>query len=127
VAAACGSGPGPLCSAVETASGCAVRTELYFGLSRPDGGTVSEAEWQGFLADAVTPLFPAGFTVIAAEGQWQEAGPPATIVREPTRLLVIVHGDPADDGRIDALIDNYKRRFAQQSVLRLDSKTLARF
>jgi hypothetical protein len=115
-----------LCSAAETQRGCAVATQLFFGLSRPDGSLVSEAAWQSFLADVATPLFPAGFTILVAQGQWRQDGT-AAIIREPSRVLIIVHGDPADENRIMALIASYKTRFAQQSVLRLDVKSIARF
>jgi len=32
---------------------------------------VSDAEWRAFLDEAVTPLFPAGLTVVEATGQWK--------------------------------------------------------
>ena len=42
---------------------------LYFGLAKGDGSLVSEAEWDAFLADTVTPRFPDGLTVYDARGQ----------------------------------------------------------
>jgi hypothetical protein len=124
--AGCAAAPPPLCSPVETQAGCAVATQLFFGLSRPDGGIVSDAEWRDFLADTVTPRFPAGFTILAAEGQWR-ADDTAAIMRESSRVLLIVHQAGADDAAIAALIGAYKTRFRQESVLRLDSKAIARF
>ena len=47
--------------------------------------------------------------------------------QSPSRILIVVHSDPADEDRIAALIASYKTRFAQQSVLRLDVKSIARF
>jgi hypothetical protein len=125
--AGCAAAPPPsLCSPAETQAGCAVATQLFFGLSRPDGGVVSEAEWREFLADTVTPRFPAGFTILAAEGQWR-ADDTAALMRESSRVLLIVHQAGADDAAIAALIGTYKARFRQDSVLRLDSKAIARF
>jgi hypothetical protein len=124
--AGCAAAPPPLCAPAESQAGCAVATQLFFGLSRPDGGVVSEAEWGQFLADTVTPRFPAGFTIFAAEGQWRAAGGTA-ILRESSRILLIIHPAGADDGAIAALIDAYKARFHQESVLRLDTKAIARF
>jgi hypothetical protein len=115
-----------LCSAAEIARGCAVATELFLGLSRPDGGVIGEDEWRTFLADVATPLFPEGFTVLAGEGQWRQRAT-GRIAREPSRVLVIVHSDPDADDRLAALIDAYKRSFLQESVLRLDTKSIARF
>jgi hypothetical protein len=116
----------PLCSAAELERHCAIASELFLGLSRPDGSVLSEAEFHSFLADVVTPLFPDGFTVLSGEGQWRD---PATgrIGREPSRVLVIVHDKPGDDDRIDALIAAYKKTFLQQSVLRVDLKSVATF
>src|SRR5947209_19923987 len=88
--AACAAAPPRLCRPAEIQAGCAVATRLFFGLSRPDGGVVSEAEWRAFLADAVTPRFPAGFTVVAAEGQWRDEAS-AAVLRETSRILLIVH------------------------------------
>jgi len=125
--AGCAAAPPPsLCSPAETQAGCAVATQLFFGLSRPDGTIVSEAEWQDFLAEIVTPRFPAGFTIFAAEGQWRSDAT-AAIMRESSRILLIVRRDGEDESGIAALIDAYKTRFRQDSVLRLDVKSIARF
>jgi Protein of unknown function (DUF3574) len=124
--AGCAAAPPRLCTAQETQAGCAIATQLFFGLSRPEGGVVSEAEWRGFLADTVTPRFPAGFTVVAAEGQWRDEAS-AAILRETSRILLIVHPEGDGEAALAALIEIYKSRFHQQSVLRLDGKAVARF
>jgi hypothetical protein len=124
--AGCAAAPPSFCSLAETQAGCAVATQLFLGLSRPDGTDVSAAEWQSFLAETVTPRFPAGFTISAAEGQWRQDGT-AAIVRESSRILLIVHRAGEDEAAIAALIDVYKARFRQQSVLRLDTKAIAHF
>ena len=57
-----------------------VRTELYFGLSRKGAEDVTADEWKAFLDEVVTPLFPMGFTIVDAGGQWKsDAG---VLVRE---------------------------------------------
>jgi len=38
-----------------------IRTELFFGLSRPSGPDIKEAEFVVFLDEIVTPRFPDGF------------------------------------------------------------------
>ena len=56
------------CAGAETAPVCAlplkpaVEVNLYLGRDKPAGGEVSDAEWASFLADTVTPRFPAGLT-----------------------------------------------------------------
>jgi Protein of unknown function (DUF3574) len=92
-----------------------MRTTLYFGLTHPKG-TVSEAEWQAFLRDEVTPRFPDGLTVVEADGQWRQ--PDGSIGRERTKVLLIVHDEkPATREALAALVIRYKQLFAQESVL----------
>lgn len=83
---------------------------LYFGTAKPDGGAVTPAEWQQFVREVIAPRF-AGFTVLEAEGEWK--GKP-----EATHVVVIVH--PAgSEQQIVEIIDEYKRRFQQESVMQV--------
>ena len=92
-----------------------VRTTLYLGLSR-GAGTISDAEWQAFLADEVTSRFPGGLTVWEADGQWRR--PDATIGRERAKVLLLVHDGKAKAHRsITELVNRYKQKFEQESVL----------
>jgi hypothetical protein len=93
---------------------------LYFGTQKPEGGVVSDAEWQTFLADEITSRFPSGLTTWEASGQWRDQH--NVIERERTHIVQIVHpASGVDEGRIVAMIDAYKKRFAQESVLRVRS------
>ncbi|MFT3683739.1 MAG: DUF3574 domain-containing protein [Phycisphaerales bacterium] len=97
-----------------------VRTELFFGLSRPDGGVVSDQQWRDFLSTTVTPLFPKGLTVLEASGQWQEES--GRIAREPSRVLVLLHLPTAEDNeKIERVRAAYKAQFVQEAVMRTDS------
>lgn len=92
-----------------------VKSELYFGRTKP-GGEVSDAEWDAFLAEEVTPRFPDGLTVLDAYGQWRNSE--GKIGKEATKLLVLVHPDePAAARKIGELTEVYKKRFTQESVL----------
>jgi hypothetical protein len=91
-----------------------LRTELYFG--RNIGGRlgVSERQWARFRDSELTAHLPDGFTVIDAKGQWRD-GP--TIVREPSKLVIVLTGDDADArARIAAATQAYIKRFRQKSV-----------
>ena len=89
-----------------------MRTTLYFGLARPTG-MVSEAEWQTFLREDVTPRFPDGLTVLEGDGQWRR--PDGTIGREHAKVLVILHDDkPSTHEALQALVMRYKQVFAQR-------------
>jgi hypothetical protein len=112
------------CAALEPACGpgeaAAVSDVLHFGTARPGGGEVSAVEWDEFLRDVVTPRFPEGLTVWRASGQWRSQR--GTIVREPSYVLAIVHPRNArTDAAIAAIVREYKARFAQDAVLRVES------
>ena len=97
-----------------------VQTELFFGRVGPDGAIVDDAAWQDFLTTVVTPRFPDGFTVIDAAGQYR-GGADATITRERSEILVIVHaGDARTEASLDEIVAAYKKRFGQHAVLRVD-------
>ena len=92
-----------------------LRTTLYFGRTRPKG-SVSELEWQMFLRDEVTQRFPEGLTVWEAEGQWRT--PAGGIDHEQSKVLLLVHPDTAAARQsIQAVIEAYRKKFEQQSVL----------
>jgi Protein of unknown function (DUF3574) len=90
--------------------------ELMFGRDIGHHLGVSEGAWARFVAREMTPRFPDGLTIANAFGQWRN---PATgrIVREPSKLVVIVLPGHADDqARLEAVVNAYKRQFRQQSV-----------
>ena len=102
-----------------------VKTELYFGLSKP-GGSVSAAEWNKFLDEQVTPSFKEGLTVIDGKGQWlNQAG---VVTKEDSKILILIHKPgPEKDAAIRKIIDTYKREFQQESVLRVTSAVKVEF
>ena len=98
-----------------------LRTELYFGRLKPGGRLVSDEEWNSFLADAVTPRFPEGFTVLPAFGQYREKS--GRIISEPSQVLIFLYPGSAKKesrAKIEEIRTAYIERFAQESVLRMD-------
>ena len=88
----------------------AVQVDLYFG-------QVGPTEWQTFLDEEVTPRFPDGLSVIDTYGQYRDRQ--GRIDRERSKLLVIVVFDaPAHALRVQAIVDSFRRRYKQESVLR---------
>lgn len=117
---------------IKNAQACAAgderlrRIELVFGLSRKGRADVSEAEWSDFMEREVTPRFPDGLTVIAANGQWRNAA--GMIVREPARLLLVwAAAIPDLDQRIEHIRTAWKREQQQESVLRAFSTDCVSF
>lgn len=98
-----------------------LRTELYFGRSRPDGKLVSDDDWNRFLAEVVTPRFPGGFTILKATGQYREKS--GKIITEPSTVLVFLFPRKARNEsrtKIEEIRTAYKKQFNQESVLRMD-------
>jgi uncharacterized protein DUF3574 len=111
---------GGCASTIRSAATEPILTErLYFGRNISDTLGVTDSVWAVFLRDVVRSRLPRGFTFWAAEGEWRASNGQAS--REPTFVLEVVH--PAQsattDSAIVAIIAEYKRRFSQQSVLRV--------
>jgi hypothetical protein len=87
---------------------------------------VTEAEWQSFLDQVLTPRFPAGLTVVPAAGQWR--GQSGAVERERSTIVTLFHaGDAASRRAVTEVALEYKRRFGQEAVLRERSPTCAAF
>ena len=98
-----------------------IRTELYFGLSRKGGHDISEEEFQEFIDEFVTPRFPSGLTILDGRGQWREED--STITKEPGKVMILIYPRNerrSADKRIEEIRAGYKKRYSQESVLRLD-------
>ena len=100
------------------------RVELLFAAATNDGKPISASQWQDFLNHEVTPRFPGGLTAYEAYGQWQ--GSDGKIEKSPSRVLLIWYEGDAS-ARIDAIREAYKKRFAQESVMRVDGMDCVSF
>lgn len=101
----------------KSSESCSAQTleRIFFGANTPTT-PLSDHDWQDFLKNTVTPKFPAGLTVLNANGQWR--GNNGNIEREISRIVELIH--PADDASIkaiDEIIATYKARFQQEAVL----------
>lgn len=102
-----------------------VRTELFFGLSRP-GGRITERQFARFVDHEVTPRFPDGLTLLSGLGQFRlDSG---QIIEEKSKVLVLLHpGGEEASAAIEAIRDEYIDEFDQQAVLRTDESSCASF
>ena len=79
-----------------------------------------------FLAGEITPRFRDGLTIIEAYGQWLNRE--GNLVREKTRLVIIVHEDTkAAEEAIEAIRIAYKKQFHQELVLKVSVPVKASF
>jgi hypothetical protein len=104
------------------------RTDLYFGLTRRDKSLISDADFQKFIDTTVTPLFPNGFTLTPATGQYLDSQ--KTLHQEPTRVLTILYQSKDAQQtalKIQQITQTYCRNFNQQSVLKTTTPTTATF
>jgi len=112
---ACAALPGPQCAPPASAGSI---DRVYFGHARPDGGEVSDEEFQAFLREVVTPRYPQGLTLVRASGQWRSSD--GRVVDERSTVLELAHAASATDRvLVGEIVDEYKRRFRQEGVLRV--------
>jgi Protein of unknown function (DUF3574) len=90
--------------------------QLLFGRGPGDAGGITQADWNGFAAQELTPRFPDGFTVIESAGQWLNPKQGVVIKEDSKVVEIVLPSDTYDASKIDAVIDAYKRQFRQQSV-----------
>lgn len=103
------------------------RTELYFGTNKADGTVVSEADFNHFVNDEITPRFPDGLTLLTGNGQFRNSQ--GTIVKEKALVLILFFPPQTLDAdkKVQEIRERYKDRFAQESVLRVDSFAVISF
>ena len=104
------------------------RTELFFGLGKPDGSEVTEAEFQQFLTREVTPRFPDGLTLLSGRGQFKNSN--GLIVKEHSKLLILLYPlTQANDSsqKVEQIRKAYKTAFQQESVLLTDEQSCVSF
>ena len=95
-----------------------VTERLYFGRNIGNTLGVTDSAWAGFVREVVSARL-SGFTFWTVEGQWR--APDGRTTREPSFVLEVVHPprQAQADSAIVAIITQYKRRFGQESVLRV--------
>jgi hypothetical protein len=90
--------------------------QLFFGRNVGGKPAVSQAAFQKFVDEELTPRFPDGLTVMDGGGQWR--GNENQLIREASKVVLIVLPRKGDTSRrIDAVRGAYKQRFNQESVL----------
>jgi len=99
--------------------------QLFFGRNVGGQPGVSNEAFRKFLDEEITPRFPDGLTVLDGGGQWQ--GPENKLIREASKVVLIVMPRKGDRAKVDQVRDAYKRRFKQDSVLLVTQDTCVSF
>jgi hypothetical protein len=118
-------------AAVEKSTSGWLRTELYFSIgdwTETALSTEGESRWIAFLDSEVTPRFPDGLSVIDVYGQWRSLKPGSPVLRERSRLLVILHPATAEAAaKIEAIRAAWKQPTGEESVLWVSQPVDVRF
>jgi hypothetical protein len=65
-----------------------LKDELYFGLTKRGGETISESEWQEFVKTVITPRFREGLTVLDGSGQFLNSS--GILIRENSKIVILI-------------------------------------
>ena len=97
-----------------------VKTELYFGRDIGKEGYVTDEQWLDFVIDVISMKFD-GFTILDGIGVWKGAS-------EECKVVVFLHVGTGDTrANIDNIREEYRQRFGQKEVLRVDIDVSASF
>jgi Protein of unknown function (DUF3574) len=100
-----------------------IQVDLYYGQNIGTTGQVSDRQFRRFLRNEVTPRFPDGLTVYDADGQFLDSA--NQLIREPSKVVSLVIEDTqANERSMNEIIDIYKQKFQQESVLAVVDETL---
>ncbi|MEJ2415771.1 MAG: DUF3574 domain-containing protein [Exilibacterium sp.] len=102
------------------------RTELFFGLSKPDGTTISDSEFEAFVDAEVTPRFPDGLTQLDGSGQFLSSS--GVLIKEGSKVLILLYPfSKSASAKVNEIRDAYVSQFNQESVLRTDEQNCVSF
>ncbi|HMQ69305.1 MAG TPA: DUF3574 domain-containing protein [Ignavibacteria bacterium] len=105
-----------------------IKTELFFGLNKPDGSVISEQEWESFADTVISKTFSKGATILKSDGRWLSGD---TLIKEDSRVVIyfsrIFEMTEEFSDKIDLLREKYKKYYDQEAVLRTDDFINASF
>lgn len=111
------------CSSTKTGSQY-VKTELFFGLSQSNSD-ISEKQWKDFKKDFIDKKF-SGYTEVECNGFWIDDD--NNSLSEKCKMIIYLNkGSKEDSLAIVYVINNYKKVFNQESVLKVETRVYASF
>lgn len=97
-----------LATAQEVATGELYRVRMFFGLSSPDGASVSAEQWKQFEIRQLATVFD-GFNVVDSTGYYKGKS-------ERSKIVTIIL-DMRNLEKIDQVAETYAKMFHQDSVM----------
>jgi hypothetical protein len=100
-----------------------VETILLFGLCKNElceskKDFVTDKEWISFVNNYIIPKFTDGLTVVDSTGQWRNKS--GKLIKEKSKIVILLYPDSIkSEGLIEAIRENYKTLFHQESVLKI--------
>jgi len=93
-----------------------IQVDLFFGRDISGVGEVSEQQFQSFVDNIITPLFPDGLTVFDTNGQFQDSN--GAIIEEKSQVVSLILEDTeTNETAINEIVNEYIEQFQQESVL----------
>jgi hypothetical protein len=111
----------PACGPDEQAGESA---QLFFGRNIGSTSGVDEAAFQDFVAREIAPRFPAGMTILDAEGRWASQD---QVITEATKVVILAQVGAIDRSALSAIRAAYRDRFSQDAVLQVASPACLAF
>jgi hypothetical protein len=90
--------------------------DLFFGRAIPGRPDLTEAEWQTFQNQVITPNLPNGYTLFDANGAWMNPVTRKTIQETTKVLIAALPDDPGSLVAINRIRSAYQAQFHQQLV-----------
>ncbi len=111
----------PACGPAERAGESA---QLFFGRNIGASAGVDEAAFQNFVARVISPRFPAGMTILEAEGRWLSEG---QVMTEAAKVVILAQAGAIDRPALSEIRAAYRDQFSQEAVLQLVSPVCLAF
>lgn len=96
---------------------------LFFGVENDDGTVVTEGQWTQFLADTVTPRFPAGLTEFEGRGQWLD--PAGRLNRDRVKIVMAAVAGDRDMTPVNEIAAEFIARFGAAAVFHMWNESCA--
>lgn len=98
-----------------------IQQDLYFGSNLPKNRAVSLEQFQTFVNNVITPLFPAGLTIFDADGQFlRKRGTP---INEDTNVVSLFVEDTLEsEANINKTVKRYNEQYQGAPVLQVTNK-----